>query len=255
MNKRHLVVILLGLLVSQLSYAKNGTPGGKTARTENATGIVTMLTQDISSVDAGLFSDEWTFGDANSNLRYYSTVLNGLEDPDNPGESLDDGDCVSIVTPSADGVDQGKLVLFVPFQPADCPDPGRLRQLKVLGSGRDLDGVGGATDPELIDARFGCDDVFPQDSPVSTMGTTTTSCGLEVREYDASNDFERTWIIEWPVVTVTHLEIDLRQLDTSADAEIFQLVAPANGKGKKDKVSLGYTPLPFRLQIRRVVAP
>jgi len=146
------------------------------------------------------------------------------------------------------------LTFFAPFRTADCPDS-RLRQLQVLGSGLDLDGVNGATDPELIDARFGCNDVFPQNSPVSTMGTTSTTCGLEVREYDASGEFERTWIIEWSVVNVTHLAIDLRQLDSAADAEIFQLVAPAKGNGKKDKVSLGYTPLPFRLQIRRVVAP
>jgi hypothetical protein len=160
-----------------------------------------------------------------------------------------------IVTPAADGVDNGKFVLFAPFGTTDCPDPGMLRQLAVLGSGEDLNGIDGSTDPELIDARFGCDDVFPKDSPVATMGATTTSCNLEVREYDERGEFERTWIIEWASVLVTHLEADLRRIEPLVDAEIFELIAPLKGNGKKDKVSRGRTPLPFRFEVRRVTAP
>lgn len=210
-----------------------GGGGGKNGRGENAPGIITVNTDAGPAM--GLFSDD-------------------TENPTYIGPVLEGDDCVTIITPAEDGVDQGRLVFFAPFASDDCVIP---RQISVLGSGEDLNGDEGG-DPELIDTRFSCSDVFPNDSPLPG-GVTSTSCSLEVRDYGdggfADGEFERTWIIEWSLVNVTHLSTDVRQLVAASDAEIFQLVAPTKGKGKKDKDSVGFTPIPFDFEITRVRTP
>lgn len=249
MTRPRVTVLLLGILASQLIHA-GGPPGGKSGgRTENAQGIVTMLTQDVS-VDIGLFSDQWLLGDPDSNLRYYSTQLNGQTDPDDSGSVLAGGSCVSVVTPADDGVDQGRLTFFVPFATAEC-DPSLLRQIMVLGAGYDLNVDAAVTNPELIDARLRCEDVFPKNSPVPG-GSTTTSCDLQVRLYDDAGEHEVMWVIQWLSVNVTHSELDLRRLDTISNADIYQYVPSERRNGKRDLILRESKWLPFRIDIRRM---
>ena len=223
MKKLFVASLYLAIIfASQTTQAKNGPPGDKKPRTENASGIITVKTQEFS-VDRGLFSDS--------------------------GDSYDpETSCITIITPAADGVDRGRLAFFVPSGPATCAKT--MRQLKVLNPGNDMDlnGIGGATNPELIDALFVCEDVFPSTEELAW----TTSCLLEVRDYDDSGEFERTWKINYPVVNVSYVDTDTRQLDAASDAEIFELVAPDKGNGKKTLVPWPSKMLPFRFLVTRV---
>lgn len=243
MKTKYLVALSLGFLVMQAADAKRGQPGGK-GRGENSAGIIEVLTSGAS----GLYSDEAL------NDRYYGLGLDDVADPDNSGAFLDDGDCVNVIVPAADGVDQGKLTFFAPFGPADCPNPGLLRQISIVGTGV----VGSLGQPldGLVDSRFGCADVFPTDSPIGA--STHTSCSLEVREYDADGEFDRIWTVDWREVEVVHDAIDVRRLVASGsygDATVFELVAPAKGKGKKDKVDLGTWRIEFEFKVTRITSP
>jgi hypothetical protein len=171
MNVRFFALsLILGTVLLPIAVNAQGMGGGGMGRGENARGIINLNTSN-TSLDGGLFSDLFQSGYVEYDGEY---------------------DCVVISVPVEDGVDQSRLVFFAPFGPnTNCPGTGKnLRQLAVAWpSGRgpfNLNGVDGAEAVERIDSRLGCDEVFPKDSPLGEdpPGETTTSCSLEVREYD-----------------------------------------------------------------------
>ncbi len=251
---------LIGSLAVFAAAAAPPEGKGGQGRGENASAIVTVLTQAIEEDPplAGIFSD-LEADPTTPSLRYYSTELEGQPDPDAIGSDLADGDCIVAGVPAQDGVDNGKLFFFVPFGPSSCTEP-RLRALEFRNPGFDFDNDDiplspGAPSIELPFGRFGCNDVFPNDPP--NPGVTTTSCNYEVRVYDERDEFERTWIIEWANVDVRHFEDpDLKQIQATT-AQIFELAVPDNRRnGKKQKIEVispeGGTDLAFRFNIRRM---
>ena len=129
--KQYKPILMFAVIVGNLATSEtlSAPPGGKGGggQGENFFGIFSVQ-RDSLTVPGGLYSDD------PANPRYYPPDLNGVDDPDNPGTPLDDGDCVLVVTPAADGVDKGKIILFAPFGPNACTVPGPLRRLGVVGS-------------------------------------------------------------------------------------------------------------------------
>jgi hypothetical protein len=231
---------------------KGGSSGGK-GRGENATGITTLLTQG-DSTDKGVFSDLWEPVSGPENLRYVDHRLDGHQDPDGgPGDTLV-GDCVAVVVPVEDGVDQGKAQLFIPA-PADCVPA---RRTLIRGSGYDLDqsdpGTNISSDDEFVYHRFRCPDVFAKGT------VATTECSMVIAEVDSNGDFidssSRAWIIEWTAALVFKDENlpDIRVV-AGTDADIYELVAPDKGNGKKSKEHRDYIPLPIRIRFERITIP
>jgi hypothetical protein len=213
-------------------------------RGENASAIATVLTQNVSTA-VGVFSDQWDPDTGIGNPRYVSLALDGMPDPDGGGVLT--GDCVHVIVPVEDGVDRGGAKLFVP-NVAACPP---LRQTLVRDSGYDLDKNGSVEFDELVYHRFVCPDVFSKHTV--TGESSLVDCRMTIREITPDNDLlERTWWIEWIGATAVHDSADIRTI-YGTDADIYELVAPAKGNGKKDVVFRERKYLPVTIEFRRVL--
>ncbi|MDX1480421.1 MAG: hypothetical protein R3315_02020 [Woeseiaceae bacterium] len=212
-------------------------------RGENASAIATILTQTVS-VSVGVFSDLWDPDAGTGNPRYVALDLDGAPDPDGGGSLT--GDCVHVIVPVEDGVDRGGAKLFAP-NVFGCPP---LRQTLVRDSGYDLDKNGSVEFDEYVYHRFICQDVFSKQTIVGE--SSQVDCTMTVREITPDNDLlERTWRIEWIGATAVHDSADVRTV-YGTDADIYELVAPDKGKGRKSPVLRERKYLPITIKFHRI---
>ena len=227
-SNRIVSTLLLGLMTTALAAVSEAA---KPVKGETAPGLAIVAdTTGIRSDTFGVYTD--------------SRLVNG--------------DCVSVIPPSRDGVSKGITKFFLPGGSEECRNfvtPGHRRLFANVGVDLDQDGDVG-TD-ETVFGRLTCAQVYIKNSPIGA--TTTTNCSMNVHEISYAGEeidtvFSRTaWKIEWSNVQVFHVSGDERLVEAMGEAEIFEMVQVR--KNRRDKVSRGFHDLDFEITFDRQEFP